>query len=59
MKSFALKILTPERTAFDGIVECLTVTDVNGLVTVLSGHAPMVSVLAPGRLCSLRTAKSA
>ena len=57
MKSFALKILTPERTAFDGIVECLTVTDVNGLVTVLSGHAPMVSVLAPGPLMLLTYGK--
>ena len=57
MKSFALKILTPERTAFDGIVECLTVTDVNGLVTVLSCHAPMVSVLAPGPLMLLADGK--
>ena len=53
MKSFALKILTPERTA----LECLTVTDVNGLVTVLSGHAPMVSVLAPGPLMLLADGK--
>ena len=50
MKTFMLKILTPERTAFDGAAERLTVTDTKGLVSVLSGHAPMVAVLAPGPL---------
>ena len=50
MKTFVLKILTPERTAFDGTAERLTVTDTKGLVSVLSGHAPMVAVLAPGPL---------
>lgn len=50
MKSFSLKILTPEHTAWDDAVEQLILTDVNGNVTILPGHAPMVSVLAAGPL---------
>ncbi len=57
MNSFRLKILTPDRTAFDGLAECAVFMDVTGRVTVLSGHAPMVSVLAPGPIRILAEGK--
>jgi F-type H+-transporting ATPase subunit epsilon len=49
-KLFNLKILTPERQFFDGDVETLTVTTVDGRFTFLAGHIPVVMPLTVGTL---------
>ncbi len=50
MPEFPLEVLTPEREFFSGSVEALTVNLPDGLLTVLSGHQPMVAALEPGEL---------
>ena len=49
-KLFNLKILTPERQFFDGDVEVLTVTTIDGRFSFLAGHVPVVMPLAVGTL---------
>ncbi len=41
-------IITPDETIFDGDVESLTMPTSEGEITVLGGHVPVISVLAPG-----------
>lgn len=48
--TFELSIMTPERQFFSGAVEALTITGIDGQVTVLAGHAPMVVSLAVGEI---------
>lgn len=49
-KLFNLKILTPERQFFDGDVEALTVTTIDGQFTFLADHIPVVMPLVVGTL---------
>ena len=42
--------MTPERQFFSGQVEALTITGIDGKMTVLAGHAPMVASLAVGEI---------
>jgi F-type H+-transporting ATPase subunit epsilon len=49
-KLFNLKILTPERQVFDGEVEALTVTTMDGRFTFLADHVPVVMPLAVGTI---------
>ena len=44
-KLFNLKILTPERKFYDGPAEAVTVTVLDGKLTILADHAPLVTPL--------------
>lgn len=48
--TFELSIMTPERQFFAGQVEALTVTGMDGQMTVLASHAPMVVSLDVGEI---------
>ena len=48
--TFELSIMTPERQFFSGQVEALTGTGIDGQMTVLAGHAPMVVSLDIGEI---------
>lgn len=48
--TFELSIMTPERQFFSGQVEALTATGIDGQMTVLAGHAPMVVSLDIGEI---------
>ena len=47
---FALSILTPERTVFEGAVEYVQVPGTEGYLGVLAHHAALVTALMPGTL---------
>lgn len=49
-KLFNLKILTPERKFFDGSVEAVTITAPDGKLTVLAGHAPLITPVKVGNI---------
>ena len=48
--TFALSVLTPERTVFEGPVEYVQVPGTEGYLGVLANHAPLVTGLAQGIL---------
>ena len=48
MPEFKLDIVTPQRTAFSGVVESLRAPGSAGGFGVLAGHAPMLAALAVG-----------
>ena len=48
--TFALSVLTPERSVFEGTVEYVQVPGTEGYLGVLANHAPLVTGLATGRL---------
>lgn len=56
-KLFNLNILTPERQVFDGQVEALTVTTIDGRFTFLANHTPIVMPLVVGTL-TIKTPES-
>jgi F-type H+-transporting ATPase subunit epsilon len=47
MSTFPLKIITQEKVLFKEDVESLTVTTIDGEITVLPHHIPYVSILKP------------
>ncbi len=47
---FALSILTPERSVFEGAVEYVQVPGTEGYLGVLAHHAALVTALMPGTL---------
>jgi F-type H+-transporting ATPase subunit epsilon len=49
-KLFKLTIITPEHEVFDGMVESLTVTTLDGQFAFLAGHVPIVMPLVVGSL---------
>jgi F-type H+-transporting ATPase subunit epsilon len=51
MKSqIKFKIVTPEKTVYEDSIDQLTLPTAEGEITVLPGHIPLISVLAPGEL---------
>lgn len=48
MKSFHLEIVTPEGVAYDGEAVQLSVRAVDGSLSVLAGHIPMMTALKNG-----------
>lgn len=50
MKPFHLEIVTPEKVALREQVTSLTMPTVEGEITVLADHVPLVAVLKPGEL---------
>lgn len=49
MAQFQLQIITPDGTAFDGLVDSLLVRTVEGDVEILRGHADYFAALGVGR----------
>lgn len=45
-----LSLVTPERKTFEGEVDQVTIPTIQGQITVLPGHMPVVSQLEPGEL---------
>jgi F-type H+-transporting ATPase subunit epsilon len=43
-------VVSPERTVFDGEADSLVVPAFDGLVGILPGHAPFLTLLGSGRL---------
>lgn len=50
MKTFKLNILTPEKELFNGNASLLTATAMDGEITILANHAPIVTLLSNGRV---------
>ena len=50
MNTYSLTVVTPTGTVFDGAVESLVAPGEEGMLGVLSHHAPMVAGLKPGVL---------
>ncbi|MDU0340446.1 F0F1 ATP synthase subunit epsilon [Bosea rubneri] len=48
MATFKFELVSPERILFSGDVVSVIVPSVEGEMTVLAGHAPLVAVLKPG-----------
>ena len=48
--SLLLEIVTPEKKAYSGTVEALTLPTTKGEVGILSGHIPMIVTLIPGEI---------
>jgi F-type H+-transporting ATPase subunit epsilon len=48
--TFELTVMTPEREFYSGEAEALTITGLDGMLTVLANHAPMVSCLDIGTI---------
>ena len=52
-----LEIVTPEQTAFRGVVEEVTIPGTEGEFGVLKGHAPLLSSVDDGELSFIRDHK--
>ncbi len=50
MSTFQLDVLTPERRFFSDQVEAVTVNGIDGEMTILKNHEPIVAVLAIGKV---------
>lgn len=48
MNSFQLKIVSPEAELFSGYAQKLFITGILGELEILTGHAPLLTVLEPG-----------
>ena len=48
--SLNLKIVSPEKVVFDGVVERVVVPGTSGEFEILVNHAPIISTLEKGRL---------
>lgn len=49
-KTFALSLVTPEETAFTGDAFSVTIPTTTGEITVLPGHIPLITTIAPGMM---------
>lgn len=49
-KSFILRIITPERTFYEGEVEMVEFNTTEGEIGVLPGHIPLTVIVKPGIL---------
>ena len=56
--TYKFKMLTPNRTAFDGEVISVTAPGGAGYLGILAHHAPLITTLVPGDL-TLRDASGA
>nr|HPN67616.1 ATP synthase F1 subunit epsilon [bacterium] len=57
MSNIQLSIITPERTLLSTEVSQVTMHTVQGDITVLPGHIPIISTLAPGELIYVQEGK--
>jgi F-type H+-transporting ATPase subunit epsilon len=58
MEKFALKVVSPDRVEFEGMIESLVVPGEDGYLGVLADHAPLVTPLADGKLSLTQEGKS-
>ena len=49
-KKMGLKIVTPEKVIYDSEVESVSFPTVQGEITVLPNHVPIISAIQPGEL---------
>lgn len=49
-KLFNLKVVTPDRVFYDGMVEMVELKTTEGDIGILKGHIPLTAVVAPGAL---------
>ncbi|MEO0156144.1 MAG: F0F1 ATP synthase subunit epsilon [candidate division WOR-3 bacterium] len=47
---FRLEIVTPERLVYSEDVDVLTVPTVQGEISILAKHVPLVSIISPGEI---------
>lgn len=47
---FRLEIVTPERLVYSQDVDVLTVPTVQGEISILAKHVPLVSIISPGEI---------
>ncbi len=50
MKEIKLKIVTPEKVLYEGMVESVSFPTVDGEITVLAHHIPIISAVKAGEL---------
>jgi len=50
MTPFSFSIVTPDGTAYEGRPGSVTLAGIEGQLTVLARHAPMIAALRPGAL---------
>jgi len=50
MKNIELKIVTPEKVVYDAQVESVSFPTMEGEITILPNHVPLISALKPGEL---------
>ncbi|MFA6991756.1 MAG: F0F1 ATP synthase subunit epsilon [Candidatus Gracilibacteria bacterium] len=50
MHKMELKIVTPEKIAYESTVEAVSIPTVEGEITVLPGHIPIISAIKSGEL---------
>jgi F-type H+-transporting ATPase subunit epsilon len=50
MKNIELKIVTPEKVIYDSPVESVSFPTMDGEITILPNHVPLISALKPGEL---------
>ena len=50
MKTFALRVLAPERTFFDGACTSLTVPSIDGMYGLMAQHEDIVLAVVPGKM---------
>lgn len=55
--ALTLAVITPEQTAFEGVVESVTVPSLEGTVTVLPNHEPLITLLASGEMSVIQEGK--
>lgn len=48
--ALTLAVITPEQTAFEGEVESITLPSLEGELTVLPNHEPLIALLASGEM---------
>ncbi len=58
MTTFKFELVSPERILFSGEVSSVIVPAVEGEMTVLAGHAPVVATLKPGIIVLVKTDES-
>jgi F-type H+-transporting ATPase subunit epsilon len=49
-KYFPLRILSPQGTIYDGEVESVSLPGYSGMITILSGHMPLLTRLEEGEI---------
>ena len=45
-----LSVITPEHTVFEGSVQSITVPSMDGVLTILQDHEPLIALLASGEM---------
>lgn len=46
----SIQIITPERTVFAGVAKGITLPGIDGELTILPGHVPLISLLKTGEI---------